>query len=164
MIAVPSNNATFGRTDMTYQQLAMSRVRAVEHGRSVIVSATTGASAIIDPRGVVRQRTGLFTPAAAVAEIPVVHTLTPATRLGTTPEWVAVAVAAAALGFASGRARLARRSAPSSTRARRFHRTASPRSNVRTPTAAEQTEPVGATNGRALTELNDPTTRQERTH
>ena len=34
VLAVPSNNATFGLTDMTYQQLAMSPVRAVEHGRA----------------------------------------------------------------------------------------------------------------------------------
>ena len=33
LLAVPTNNATFGYTEMTYQQLAMDRVRAVEHGR-----------------------------------------------------------------------------------------------------------------------------------
>ena len=41
-IAIPTNNATFGRTEMTYQQLAMSRVRAVENGRAVVVAATSG--------------------------------------------------------------------------------------------------------------------------
>ena len=42
VIAVPTNNATFGRTEMTFQQLAMSRVRAVEHGRTVLIAATSG--------------------------------------------------------------------------------------------------------------------------
>ena len=36
LLTVPTNNATFGDSDMTYQQLAMSRVRAVEHGLSLI--------------------------------------------------------------------------------------------------------------------------------
>ncbi|MGW5640521.1 apolipoprotein N-acyltransferase, partial [Streptomyces sp. NPDC003832] len=47
MISVPSNNATFDRSEMTYQQLAMSRVRAVEHSRTVTVPVTSGVSAII---------------------------------------------------------------------------------------------------------------------
>lgn len=101
LITVPTNNATFGRTDMTYQQLAMSRVRAVEHARSVIVSATSGASAIITPRGVVEQQTGLFTDAALVADVPIGSESTPATRLGSMPEGLAVIAALAALVLAT---------------------------------------------------------------
>ncbi len=97
LIAVPTNNATFGRTNMTYQQLAMSRVRAVEHGRSVVVSATSGVSAVIDARGQVVDRTELFTPAAVVADISLSSGLTPATIAGTVPEWIIVAGAIAAL-------------------------------------------------------------------
>ena len=59
---------TFGRTEMTFQQLAMSRVRAVEHGRSVLIAATSGVSAIITPAGVVRQQSEIFT-AQALATI-----------------------------------------------------------------------------------------------
>ncbi|OZD70505.1 apolipoprotein N-acyltransferase [Rhodococcus sp. 06-1059B-a] len=99
LIAVPTNNATFGRTNMTYQQLAMSRVRAVEHGRSVVVSATSGVSAVIDARGTVTNRTDLFTPAAVVAEIPLSTGLTPATIAGTVPEWTITAGSVAALAF-----------------------------------------------------------------
>ena len=44
-----TNNATFGYTDETYQQQAMSRVRAVEHGREVLISSTSGVSAVIRP-------------------------------------------------------------------------------------------------------------------
>lgn len=44
IITVPSNNATFGRSDMTYQQLAMSQVRAVEHGRTILVAAISGSA------------------------------------------------------------------------------------------------------------------------
>ncbi|MBY8853352.1 apolipoprotein N-acyltransferase, partial [Saccharothrix sp. MB29] len=82
LIAIPTNNATFGYTEMTYQQLAMSRVRAVEHGRAVVVSATSGVSAIVAPDGSVTQRTGMFTPDALVATLPLRGEATLATRLG----------------------------------------------------------------------------------
>jgi apolipoprotein N-acyltransferase len=87
VLAVPSNNATFGHSEMTYQQLSMSRLRAVEHDRAVVVVATTGESAIITPNGHVLDRTPLFTPAAMVDRIPLLDTTTLATRLGAAPEW-----------------------------------------------------------------------------
>ncbi|WP_240498065.1 apolipoprotein N-acyltransferase [Williamsia sp. 1135] len=82
LIAVPTNNATFGRTDMTYQQLAMSQVRAVEHNRAVVIAATSGVSAIVTPEGTVTQQTDLFTPDVLVADVPLHTTTTLATRLG----------------------------------------------------------------------------------
>jgi apolipoprotein N-acyltransferase len=87
LLAVPTNNATFGFTEMTYQQQAISRVRAVEHGRVVLVAATSGVSAVIAPDGTVEQHTTLFTPAALVAEVPLRSGTTLATRLGSGPEW-----------------------------------------------------------------------------
>ena len=92
LLAVPTNNATFGFTEMTYQQQAISRVRAVEHGRTVLVAATSGVSAIIAPDGSVEQQTTLFTPDALVARIPLRSGTTLATRLGPAPEWVLVAL------------------------------------------------------------------------
>ncbi|MCP3818661.1 apolipoprotein N-acyltransferase [Streptomyces sp. A3M-1-3] len=109
IISVPSNNATFGRSEMTYQQLAMSRVRAVEHGRAVLVPVTSGVSAVISPDGEVVQKTRMFTPAALVAEVPLRSSLTPATRLGTIPEAVIVALAAGGAGWALGLVVRARR-------------------------------------------------------
>ncbi len=57
-----TNNATFGHTAETYQQLAMSQLRAVEFGRTVVQAATTGKSAVIGPDGTIRAESGpLFT-------------------------------------------------------------------------------------------------------
>jgi apolipoprotein N-acyltransferase len=92
VLAVPTNNATFGFTDMTYQQQAISRVRAVEHGRAVLVAATSGVSAVISPEGTVEQETRLFTPNALVARVPLRSGTTLATRLGSAPEWTLVAL------------------------------------------------------------------------
>lgn len=99
LISVPSNNATFGRSEMTYQQLAMSQVRAVEHGRSVVVPVTSGVSAVIMPDGEVVQKTEMFTPDALVAEVPLRSSLTLATRLGVWPEVLLLLVAGGGLGW-----------------------------------------------------------------
>jgi apolipoprotein N-acyltransferase len=101
IIAIPTNNATFGYTEMTYQQLSMSRVRAVEHGRAVVVAATSGVSAIVQPDGSVTQKTGLFSPGALVATLPLRSQTTLATWLGAWPERVltAAGLVALALGF-----------------------------------------------------------------
>ncbi|MFD5827112.1 apolipoprotein N-acyltransferase [Lentzea sp. NPDC060358] len=101
IIAIPTNNATFGYTEMTYQQLSMSRLRAVEHGRAVVVAATSGVSGIVEPDGSVTRKTGLFEPGALVATLPLRTQTTLATRLGAWPEWVmsAAGLVALALGF-----------------------------------------------------------------
>jgi apolipoprotein N-acyltransferase len=112
LISVPSNNATFGRSEMTYQQLAMSRVRAVEHSRAVVVPVTSGVSAIIRPDGTIVRESRMFTPDALVAEVPLRSSLTPATRMGTLPEAVLAALAAAGLGWTVTAAVRRRRSTP----------------------------------------------------
>ncbi|WP_238419445.1 apolipoprotein N-acyltransferase [Gordonia sp. 'Campus'] len=100
MLFVPTNNATFGRTEMTYQQLAMSQVRAVEHGRSVVVAATSGVSAIINPDGSITRQSGVFTADVLTARLPLHGDTTVATRLGPWPEVVAIVAALAGLLFA----------------------------------------------------------------
>jgi apolipoprotein N-acyltransferase len=112
LLAVPSNNATFGLTEMTYQQLAMSRVRAVEHDRTVVVAATSGASAIIAPDGSVLARSGQFVPDALVARVPLRETATLATRIGPAPEWLLAGLGLAAVAVAMIQGRRARRAVP----------------------------------------------------
>ncbi|MFE9705331.1 apolipoprotein N-acyltransferase [Streptomyces sp. NPDC005930] len=102
MISVPSNNATFDRSEMTYQQLAMSRIRAVEHSRTVTVPVTSGVSAIIMPDGRVTQKTGMFVADSLVQEVPLRSSETPATRLGIAPEIALVLLAAGGIGWAVG--------------------------------------------------------------
>ncbi|MFD4633575.1 apolipoprotein N-acyltransferase [Streptomyces sp. NPDC058284] len=100
IISVPSNNATFDRSEMTYQQLAMSRIRAVEHSRAVAVPVTSGVSAVIMPDGKVRAKTTWYTADSLVEEVPLRSSRTPATRLGVLPEGVLVLIAAGGLGWA----------------------------------------------------------------
>ncbi|MFH9127628.1 apolipoprotein N-acyltransferase [Streptomyces griseoaurantiacus] len=100
LISVPSNNATFDRSEMTYQQLAMSRVRAVEHSRTVTVPVTSGVSAVIMPDGRITQKTGMFVADSLVQKVPLRSSQTPATRLGVLPELALVLLAAGGLGWA----------------------------------------------------------------
>ncbi|WP_327098686.1 apolipoprotein N-acyltransferase [Nocardia vinacea] len=108
LLTVPTNNATFGDSEMTYQQLAMSRVRAVEHGRALVVAATSGVSAIITADGTVQQQTPKFVPAALVAELPLRSDTTLATRFGAEPELLSVILSAAAVVVAVIRRRKTR--------------------------------------------------------
>ena len=101
-------------SEMSYQQLAMSRVAAVEYGRAVAVSATSGVSAIVQPDGSITQQSELYTAATLVASVPLRTTATLATRLGAWPEWVASVTGLAALALAIG-ARLRKRSTPART-------------------------------------------------
>lgn len=109
IISVPSNNATFDRSEMTYQQLAMSRIRAVEHSRTVTVPVTSGVSAVIMPDGKITQRTGMFVADSLVQKVPLRSSETPATKLGIVPELILVLVAAGGLGWAATTAVRSRR-------------------------------------------------------
>ncbi len=88
LIVVQTNNATYGRTSLPWQQLAMSRMRAVEHDRTVLVAATSGISAIIDPDGRLVKQSREFTPDIQVASVPVRTSTTISDHLGEIPEWV----------------------------------------------------------------------------
>ncbi len=99
LVVVQTNNATFGHTAETYQQLAMSRLRAIETGRTVLQVSTTGVSAIIAPDGdIVRESGTLFRPALLSAAVPLRTSTTPAIALGEIPEWVLAALAVLAVG------------------------------------------------------------------
>ena len=86
LLVVQTNNATFGRSGETSQQLAMGRLRAVEHGRSVLVAATSGVSAVIAPDGRLLDSSKVFTRKVMVHRVPLRDAQTLATRLGAWPE------------------------------------------------------------------------------
>jgi len=97
ILIVPTNNASFGWSAQSTQQLAMSRLRAVEHGRATIQASTVGVSAIIAPDGALIERTGLFTAETMMAELPLRTSVTLSDRLGDAPVALAVTVSLAAV-------------------------------------------------------------------
>lgn len=82
IILAPTNNADFGRSDESVQQLAIARLRAIETGRSVVNASTVGTSAIIDPHGSSIDQLPTFEPGTMVQDVPLSHTTTLATIAG----------------------------------------------------------------------------------
>jgi apolipoprotein N-acyltransferase len=96
VLAVQTNNATFNEAEAR-QQMAMVRLRAVEHGRDALMVSTVGVSGFVDTDGSVHGATGFNTPATVVRVMRLGGPTTLATRLGQWPEWVGVVLALAAL-------------------------------------------------------------------
>ncbi|MHA3683045.1 apolipoprotein N-acyltransferase [Leucobacter sp. HY1908] len=82
VIFAQTNNADFGRTDESAQQLAIARLRAVETGRALVNISTVGTSAIVLPDGSDAASLTPFTSAAMVAEVPLTQGNTPASQWG----------------------------------------------------------------------------------
>ena len=91
VIIAPTNNADFGRTDESVQQLAIARLRAIETGRSVVNTSTVGTSAIIAPDGTDLDRLPTFTPGTMVEDVPLGVTRTAASNIGA-PLEVAISI------------------------------------------------------------------------
>ncbi|WP_441247537.1 apolipoprotein N-acyltransferase [Kitasatospora sp. McL0602] len=100
VIVVQTNNATYAESGQPEQQLAMSRLRAVEHGRAVLIAATSGISAVIEPDGTVSQHTQELTAAELSATVPLRDGKTLADRLGAAPEWTLALAGLLACGAA----------------------------------------------------------------
>jgi len=89
ILAVQTNSATFGMSAESAQQLEMTRVRAIEHGRNIVSVSTTGYSAVIDSKGKVLQKTSMGTAEAIRAEIELLEGKTPRNTAG---DWALVGV------------------------------------------------------------------------
>lgn len=87
VLLAPTNNADFGVSDQSVQQLAIARLRAIESGRALVQASTVGASAIVLPDGSTLDSLPLFEPGTMVQEVPLSDTVTPAHALGRTVEW-----------------------------------------------------------------------------
>jgi apolipoprotein N-acyltransferase len=89
ILAVQTNSATFGMSAESAQQLEMTRVRAIEHGRNIVSVSTTGYSAIIDSKGKVLQKTSMGTADSIRAEVGLINGTTPRDAAG---DWALVVV------------------------------------------------------------------------
>jgi apolipoprotein N-acyltransferase len=113
LLVVQTNDATFetpgssGAGGESAQQLAVAQLRAVEHGRSVVVASTSGVSALIRPDGRIVARTAVFTPAVLDGRLPLRSSLTLADRLGPVPEYLLAGLGLLGWGAAILRRRVA---------------------------------------------------------
>jgi apolipoprotein N-acyltransferase len=87
ILIAQTNNADFGHTDESVQQLAIARIRAMELGRSLVNDSTVGTTAVILPSGQTVAQLPTYKPGALVETVPLSTTITPASWLGEPLEW-----------------------------------------------------------------------------
>ena len=92
VFAVQTNSATFGMSAESAQQLSITRIRAIEHGRNIVSVSTTGYSAAIDFQGKVLQQTSMGTADTIRAEVGLLQGQTPRDTAG---DWALVGTLAA---------------------------------------------------------------------
>ena len=82
LVVVQTNNATYMGTGQIEQQFAISRLRAIETHRYVVVAATNGVSGMIAPDGHVIDRAATRTTTVLTQTLPLFDGETPAMRWG----------------------------------------------------------------------------------
>ncbi|WP_244246956.1 apolipoprotein N-acyltransferase [Nocardioides euryhalodurans] len=92
LLTVQTSNAMFIHTAQIEQQFEISRLRALETGRHVLVAATNGVSGVIAPDGTVVARAGIRTQDVLVEDVTIADGLTPAVWAGSWPGRAAVAL------------------------------------------------------------------------
>jgi len=100
----PTNGASYWLTIVQSQQIASSRLRALETGRWLLQAAPTGFSAVIDAQGRVLERSGVSEQAVLHATVELREGDTWATRFG---PWPLLAMALGLLVAARIAARIA---------------------------------------------------------
>ncbi len=95
VVVVQTNNATYMGTGQIEQQFAISRLRAIEANRFVVVAATNGVTGIITPQGEVVERAATRTQEVLVRSVLLPGGLTAGIRLGWEVEMALTLVAAA---------------------------------------------------------------------
>ncbi|SED10073.1 apolipoprotein N-acyltransferase [Nocardioides exalbidus] len=85
LVTVQTSNAMFSRTSQLDQQFEISRLRAQETGRWVVVAAINGISGVVRPDGSVVASVPARGQQVLLEEVGLSTTVTPAVRLGLWP-------------------------------------------------------------------------------
>jgi len=99
LLVVMTNDGWFKRTSAPEQHLAFSVFRAVENRRWLVRNAATGISCLVDPRGRVTRRLGLWRRGVVQDKVRFLHGWTLYTWSG---DWFAVVCVAASAVFLAG--------------------------------------------------------------
>jgi apolipoprotein N-acyltransferase len=102
LVLNPTNGSSYTGTILQTQQVASSRLRAVESGRWVVQVAPTGFSAFVDPDGTVIDRTGVSEQAVISHTVTLREGSTWYTTLGNAP-FLMAAIAVTVLSIVAAR-------------------------------------------------------------
>ena len=81
-LIVQTNSATFAGTAESRQQLAITRIRAVESSRNILSVSTIGISALIDSNGRIVSETDENTQSSLTVELPLNSNISRSDKLG----------------------------------------------------------------------------------
>lgn len=109
VILSQTNNADFGRSDETFQQVAIAKLRAIETGRAVVNDSTVGVSAVFGPDGKTLAQLPTFEPGVMVTRVPLRTGLTPAMAIGAGLDLGINLAALGLIAFAVGKPRRAKK-------------------------------------------------------
>ena len=99
LFVVQTNSATFANTAQSAQQLAITRIRSIEHARYAVSVSTIGTSAIVDTNGIVLKSTKENIADSINSAVALNATKTIYDRVG---EFAWVLVLLIGLGFSAG--------------------------------------------------------------
>jgi apolipoprotein N-acyltransferase len=99
LILVPTNTSSYSSEQAPAQEIAASRLQAIEEGRDLLQAAPTGYSAVIDNRGDVLRSTLLSASSVLTATVALRDGTTLYTRFGDAPV-LALALGAVLAGWA----------------------------------------------------------------
>jgi apolipoprotein N-acyltransferase len=85
-----SNDAWFGKSLGPYQHLEIAQMRSIELGRYLVRSTNSGVSALVDHRGQILKKTGLFTSEILEGEITPMIGQTPFAKWGNMPTGIMI--------------------------------------------------------------------------
>lgn len=122
LLTVQTSNASFIFTDQVDQQFAITRARAIESGKYVVVAATNGISGVIAPDGSVVDRTQRRTQDVLVETVDLRPGVTPGVRVGR--DFRVLAPASTLVGLVLGFLTYSRRHPGATDRPRRTRRRA----------------------------------------
>ncbi|WP_419551686.1 apolipoprotein N-acyltransferase [Candidatus Poriferisodalis sp.] len=103
IVANPTLASSYSTSVVPAQSLASARLRAVESGRWVLQSSTTGYSAIVSPKGEITHRSELRESVVLAANVDLRSGSTPATVLGSWPLMLAAVVVLASCAVTAAR-------------------------------------------------------------
>jgi len=100
VLVVQTSNASFTGTAQPEQQFKISRLRAIETGRWLLVPSTNGVSGIIDASGQVVARAEMHAPATLTASVPLATGSTLGVAIGRWLEYAIMLGGLVAIGWA----------------------------------------------------------------
>lgn len=98
-IVSQTNNADFGTSGESAQQLAIAKMQAITNGRSMVSISTVGYSAIFGPDGSQLASAPRYTAAALIADVPQVSGIAPGTIVNVAIEIAGVSISLGVVCF-----------------------------------------------------------------